>query len=310
MKRLLAYLGIITFLSSAAVAQLREQDGQVGKLEGYRLKLKSGAFSDRAEAVRFVSTLRLEDRPEGLNHELVELYRIEVARDAKRMESVDKPGRFEDIVPKEVQYTNTEEFHEYLAELARLIAQTKDPEMLPFLIRTMLSTEVLIPYGDMVIDPVIREMEDSSNEVRREVAFVTLRQFYAYRGESYTPSPDAKARIMAAVIKMAENDKDGPNRSGAVEFLGDVGDRKILPLLVKIAASDPFHFSAEAVRGIDEGVSPGTRIVRYPVRNAAKIAIEKIKVRERAPDQHLKVGHQVLSDIRTVKVLRMWTHYK
>ncbi|MEN6560833.1 MAG: hypothetical protein ABFD52_08675 [Acidobacteriota bacterium] len=281
MKQALAFLCVMMLLTSVAGARTKEQNAQAAKLEEFRLKLKSEAFNDREEAVRSIGTLRKEDRSEFLNRELILLYKMEVERDAKRMEYADKPGMFEDKVPKEIQYTNTEEFHEYLGMLARLIAQTRDPAILPLLIRTMLETDVLIPYGDLAIDPVIREMESSGNEFRRLVAFVTLRQFYTYKGEAYAPNPEAKARIVAAAIKFAGHDKDGPNRSGAVEFLGDVGDRSVLPLLERIAADDPYHFRTEAVLGIDEEMPPGAKIIRYPVRNAARKAIERIKARDK-----------------------------
>lgn len=59
--------------------------------------------------------------------------------------------------------------------------------------------------------------------------------------------------------------------------LGDSGDKDFIPVLEKIAESDPYRVERDPIAGVDKDVPPGKKVTGYPVRNAAKRALEKLR---------------------------------
>jgi len=66
-----------------------------------------------------------------------------------------------------------------------------------------------------------------------------------------------------------------------VKSLGDSGDRDFIPVLEKVAESDPYKVERDPIPGVDKDVPPGKKVIRYPVRNDAKKALEKLKGKEK-----------------------------
>jgi hypothetical protein len=268
---------ILALLAAAIVVSAAAQTGQAQNAELFLQKLKSPDFKVREDVVHSLVTLGGKIQDERLVLELIELYKMEIERDQEKLRFANRPGRFEDVVPYELQYTNTLEFAHYYLALSGLVAETKRPEVLPLLVDHALDAKFLKCFGDDAVGPVIRVLETTGNESKRLSALRTLTSFYADDGDTF--GQEAKAAIFLTIQKSAEKDSDHFLRSSAVQFLGEHGDLCTVPLLERIAKTDAYQFETIANPMIDQDAPAGAKIAWYPVRNAARKAVEAIKKR-------------------------------
>jgi hypothetical protein len=269
MRKMLA----LSVLSIFAVSLMAIQSGQVTGRDKHLIKLMSPEFSVRAEAVNAIYKLNASERDSELISRLIDVYRMELGRDQKRLGYAELPGKFEDKVPAELQYTNTQEFAHYYLKMSEIIAETKRLDLLPTLVEHALTTPVLIHYGDLAIDPVISVLEKEKDVSRKQSALQVLQSIYAFSGSSYRPSDTVKKRIFTSLMKTAEEDCDGPIRANAVRFIGKNGDVSVIPFLEKIAANDAFEVDKETEAGTIEKV--------HPVRITATKALNEVKNRQK-----------------------------
>jgi len=184
-------------------------------------------------------------------------------------------------VPNELLYLNSEEFAQYKGFLSEILAKTEDPTAMRLLIDHYLDERLIINFGAAAIDPVLNVLKRSQGLMRRASALMTLSYFLQEKAEGFTAQARDRDKILAAILDTAVSDPEFILRVEAAKALGKSGDASCLKALESIAKNDPYHFTTKAILGVDEGAQPGQEVTRYPVRIAARKAIEDIKTRNK-----------------------------
>jgi hypothetical protein len=281
MKKKLLTIGIACFLSimlsnKLAPAQIKVEPDLEKKIEENYLKLQSSDLMERYWAGYFFSQLKKEELPQKVMDRAIELFMKEIERIKIFNELIKKPGRIEEKVPKELLEINSEEFHQYYGYLCHIVGESGDLRVLPLLVDYHLDSPVLINFGELAVEPVINVLKTADNPTRRISAILVLRDFLKDKKEGYVASGEAREKIKKAMIE-AVSDKDMWTRSAVVFALGDSGDRDFIPILEKVAQSDPYQVERNPIPGVDKDVPPKKKVIAYPVREDAKEALEKLK---------------------------------
>jgi hypothetical protein len=279
MKKIWCAIGILCFVFIIMLgrAQMKAESEQEKKTEEYYLKFRSPYLSERYLAAKYFSQLKAEEISQRAKDEVMDLFTREAERVKKFSELARKPGRIEDKIPKELLYLNSEEFAQYYGYLAKTMGKSRDKRALPLLVEHYPDPRLLNNFGDLAVDPVISAIRPSDNESRRLNLVRVLPYMLEEKKEGYVASGVIRNKIKQKLIECAISDNSFVVRTSAVRGLGGSGDQELIPILEKIAISDPYHSETKAVAGIDKGVAPGTPITRYPVRLAAQEALKKLR---------------------------------
>jgi hypothetical protein len=282
MKKKLLAIGIAFFLSiiqssTLAQAQTKVDPELEKKIEENYLKLQSADFNERYWASYFFSQLKKEELPQKVMDKAIDLFMKEIERIKVFSELLKKPGRIEDNIPKELLEINRSEMHaQYFGYLCKIVGKSGDLRVLPLLVDYHLDSSVLIDFGELAVEPVINVLKTSNNDTRKMGAISVLKDFLKDKEEGYVASGEMREKIKKVLID-AVSDKDMWTRSAVVLALGDSGDRDFIPILEKVAESDPYQVERKPIPGRDKDVPPGKKVIAYPVREDAKEALEKLK---------------------------------
>jgi HEAT repeat protein len=281
MKKKLLAIGIVCFLCLMSSSTLAQEPTKVGpelekKIEKNCLKLQSEDFNERYWAVHFFSQLKKEELSQKVMDRAIELFMKEIELKKRFDEFAARPGMIEEKVPKELLYINSEEYGMYFLNLSRIVAKSGDLRILPLLIDYCFDPNSIINFGDVAIEPVINVLKTADNPTRRASAIRVLKDFIKDKEEGYVARGEAREKIKKALIG-GVSDKVWHVRLSAVRALGDSGDKDFIPVLEKVAESDPYKGERDAIPGVDKDVPPGKKVTGYPVRNAAKRALEKLR---------------------------------
>jgi hypothetical protein len=252
---------MVIVIAGVALA-ISQQDHNQNKLLS---RLHSDEWKQRAEAVQ-----RLIAKPETLASDQVKNALIDLLdRENQVIVSAYQEGQ-----PVSVKYG--EAYSEYYAELLGAVDQVadfNDKRTLDVLVRASYNPDSQFAmkfarYGEAAA-PALLEIASSDFAPHRENALAIL-------GEILKRAKDPTSRIPADVqegIKQAlingTNDAEPWVRSQAVRSIGKVGDRDLIPLLERIAKTDPATIPA---------AEPGTK--KFPVRAEALKALSAIKSKE------------------------------
>jgi hypothetical protein len=285
MKKKLLAIGIVCFLSLMSSSTLAQEPTKVGpelekKIEENCLKLQSEDFNERYWAVHFFSQLKKEELSQKVMDRAIELFMKEIERKKIFNKFATRPGMIEEKVPKELLYINSEEYGMYFLNLSRIVAKSGDLRILPLLIDYCFDPNSIINFGDLAVEPVINVLKTADNESRKINAIFTLKDFLKDKEEGYVARGEAREKIKKAMID-AVSDKEWQIRVSAVFAIGDTGEKDFIPVLENVAESDPHKGERNAIEGVDKDVPPGKKVTVYPVRNAAKKALEKLRRKEK-----------------------------
>jgi hypothetical protein len=281
MKKKLLAIGIAFFLSiiqssTLAQAQTKVDPELEKKIEENYLKLQSPDLMERYWAAYFFSQLKKEELSQKVMERAIELFMKEIERIKIFNELSDKPGRIEENVPKELLDINSETFHQYYGYLCDIVGKSGDLRVLPLLVGYCLDSSVLINFGELAVEPVMNVLKTADNPGRRGSAILVLSDFLKDKKEGYVAGGEMREKIKKVLID-AVSDKDMWTRSTVVVALGDSGDRDFIPILEKVAQSDPYQVERKPIPGRDKDVPPGKKVIAYPVREDAKEALEKLR---------------------------------
>ena len=162
------------------------------------------------------------------------------------------------------------EDEEFYPSLVQFVADMNDERAIPALIGAMPygsdATGALLRFGDKAIGPILEQLK-SRNALLRASA---LEMAITMEGQNELVSP-ARIREM---LRTALSDPDSAVRGAAVEEVACLADRKdFVPVLEKLAKTDPVHFKGRADDGVD-----GDQF--YPVRLYARRALREIQNNE------------------------------
>jgi len=155
---------------------------------------------------------------------------------------------------------------EYYPILIATVAGFNDERAIPALVGAMPyasdATGALLRFGDKAVGPILDQLK-SRNALLRTSA---LSMAITMEGRNESVSP---ARIRG-MLRAALTDPDSVVRSNAVNEISCLNDRQdFVPLLEKLAKTDPEHYKGRADDGVD-----GDQF--YPVRLSARRALREI----------------------------------
>ncbi len=281
MKKILLTIGIICFISILPSSPLTQEQVKVGlelekKIEENYMKLQSADFKERDSAVSFFGQLKKEELSQKVMNRAIELFMNEIELKKKFDEFAEKPGMIEEKVPKELLYINREAYGMYFLYLSRIVGKSGDLRILPLLVDYCFDPEAIINFGELAVEPVINVLKTSDNDTRKMSAIRALRDFLKDKEEGYVASGEAREKIKKALID-AVSDKEWNVRVSAVKALGESGDKDFIPVLEKVAENDSYKVERDPIPGVDKDVPQRQKVTVYPVRNAAKKALEKLR---------------------------------
>ena len=279
MKKIWLMVGIVclAFFTKSDSVQIKNELTQPKKIEEYYSKLQSPDLTDRYSAVYYLSQY-----PERLNKKIIntviDLFMMEIERIKKFNKLLKQPGRIENKVPKELLYINSETYGLYWVDLCNIVGKSKEARVLPLLAEYHPDPRLLNDnFGELAVDPVIHILKTSDNSGRRANQARVLGYLLEDKKEGYIARGETRERIKKELITCAVTDKEHTVRFSAATALGKSGDSDVIPILEKIAQTDPYHFETKAAAGIDKDVAPGQPVTRYPVRFAAQEALKKLR---------------------------------
>lgn len=229
--------------------------------------LKSEDFKQRGEAVYFFTKIRWAELPPNVIKSIKDLFKKEVEQRKLFDDFVMRGGTAENL-PKDIAYINSKEYGTYHGYLCELCGRSGDKDLLPLLVQYCLEPKIIIKYGDSAVGQVINVLKTSNNSIRRMSAVFVLNEMLKQKDEGYTAKGKTRRNIIDALVQ-ASRDGNRYVRSVSVEALGESQDEDVIPILENIAKTDPFYL-------IDKGPS-GEEVRKYPVREDAKKALEKLK---------------------------------
>jgi hypothetical protein len=279
MKRsVLLTLLLCCFLFQFARAIKQPETRQVSDKDRYLLLLESTRMSDQIGALRYFNQFAPEKLGQEIMDKILAMFRDAIKVRVSFDEYANKPGKLEDKVPAELLYVNSEEFGEYYSLLGNLVGKTRDANILPLLIKYHFNPGLVANFGEIAVEPVIHVLNTESNTIRKVVAILSLKNMLDItKEESFIAQGEIRNKIKAVLIGIAFNESDYPVRISAVEALAKAGDADLIPVLEKIAASDPFHFEEGSRMPTDKELSPGRKAIRYPIREFARSELESLK---------------------------------
>lgn len=228
--------------------------------------MKSSRWTERGKAFEkageLLTSAKLSpDDADGLRLGIIQLLSAEDALanipDDEQVEWSEKRAR------GEVE----EEGEEYYASIASFVADMNDERAIPALVGAAPyssdATAALLRFGGKAIGPILDQLKSKSALLRVSA----LEMAITMEGTNEAVSP---ARI-GEMLRSALIDPAAVVRSSAVQEIGCLDDRRdFLPLLERLAKTDPEHYPGRADDGVDVDQF-------YPVRLVARRALREIQ---------------------------------
>ena len=154
-----------------------------------------------------------------------------------------------------------ETYFEYYVDLITAVASFEDPLCLDALLGAMttgdIATRGLASLGQIVVGPVLEKLKDTNVHVR-QAATIVLSELLDDKLNRHPLTSTATERVLRSLF-VAASDQYPYVRMSAIQGLARVKDPKVVELLQRIAADDPYDAS---LHGGTEGV--------FPVRDLAR----------------------------------------
>ena len=168
------------------------------------------------------------------------------------------------------------EDEEYYPSLIRFVADMNDERAIPALVGAMPyasdATAALLRFGDKAVGPVLDQIK-SRNALLRTSA---LSMAITMEGQNELVSPPRIREMLRAAL----TDTDSVVRGHAVNEIACRDDRNdFVPVLEKLAQTDPVHYKGREDDGVD-----GDQF--YPVRLYARRALQEIQSNEPCSWRH------------------------
>ncbi len=161
----------------------------------------------------------------------------------------------------------SEPFTNYYADLISVVAKLRDVRSLNTLLSAIdtgnMATRGLAGLGRPALDPIILRLKDKDIIVRNG-ATIALKQMLLPDNVEKISDPISKAKIKRALVQQTA-DEDPFVRISAIEGLALLKDPEVIPLIERLAESDPYQASQH---GGSENL--------YPVREAAEKLLHEI----------------------------------
>ncbi|HLZ13420.1 MAG TPA: HEAT repeat domain-containing protein [Candidatus Acidoferrum sp.] len=162
----------------------------------------------------------------------------------------------------------TEEDSEHYAQLIDAVSSLDDERAIPALLGAIttggMAQRGLLKYGDKALSPVMEQLKNPNGLVRATALGLSVK-LLERRND---PTSHERAKDL---IRLSLTDSDSVVRSNAVRALGCLSERKeFVPILEKIAKTDPQKLAGKARDGVD-----GNEF--YPVRYDARQVLRDIQ---------------------------------
>ncbi len=264
------FLILIIPLVNLPVAQMQDNLSLKDKIEENYKKLNSKDFRERSEAAHFFSELKRGEIPEKVFKSTVQLFNEELGREKKK-EAFFREGGIADNLPLDIAYTNSEAYGMYHGYLCEIMGKSGDKTLLPLLVGHCLEARVLNNFGEAAVEPVLNVLETVNNPGQKMSAIFVLTEMLKMKDEGYTAKGKTRRNIIDALVKTSK-DSNRYVRLVSVKALGESQDKDVIPILENIAKNDPYSVVVKD--------PSGKEVKRYPVREDAEKALQKLKAKE------------------------------
>lgn len=260
-----AILFAVTVLVSAIQVNAQESSTILSTsqmLEG----MKSSTWIERNNAFNVASQELASGRLSATDTDRLKVGIIQLLIKENALANVpdDEQMKWQARLAKGEVETEDEEFY---PSLVQFVADMNDERAIPALVGAMPygsdATGALLRFGDKAIGPILEQLR-SRNALLRASA---LEMAITMEGQNELVSP-ARIREM---LRAALGDPDSVVRGHAVEEVACLAERKdFVPVLEKLAKTDPVHYKGHEDDGVD-----GDQF--YPVRLYARRALREIQ---------------------------------
>ncbi len=257
MQKLLLSLTLITLLGWSVPGQVQSPQTSPNVLS----ELRSADVHDRAAAIEVLSSMSAEAVPEGISRALADL----LVQETQLLESVLRKSNGTVGLSGQYGESYSEYYSEVLGSLERL-GDKRDQRVLEALAKasynadSSFAVKVATDYGENIL-PMVIDLSQSDLRYRRMQAIEMLGTIVS---NCTALLPSSANRIRTAVLEALSDQANGI-RLVAVQVLSRVGTEADIPLLEKIAKTDP------DISKMPDGKN------RYFIREAALEAITKIR---------------------------------
>jgi hypothetical protein len=233
-------------------------------------KLFSVNFNERAEAVNYFYELKKDKLDEKYIKALIDLFRREAKQFKAFAEFVQKGGTA-DTLPKEIAYWNSKESGLYHLYLCRLVSKSEDKSLLNLILENCADPVTMSNCGEDAVEPVVNALKTSKSSEGRTSRIDMLGEMLKPKVSGYVASGNTRNKIKELLVQLVK-DNDRYVRSASVRALGDSRDKDVIPMLENIAKNDPYSVVVKD--------PSGKEVKRYPVRERAEEALQKLKAKE------------------------------
>jgi hypothetical protein len=268
---------LLAFTLLAPVVQLSSQQVSAirppisGILEG----MKSPDFTERSKAFSVAAELLTSSRsaPDDIDRLKLAIIQLLIVEN-------DRANVPDDVASKVAGAAGCgngtdncgDEDEDYYPSLIATVAGFNDERAIPALVGAMPyasdATGALLRFGDKALGPVLDQLKSPNALLRTSALSMTI-GFLEERNDSAS-----RARIRE-MLRSALTDPVAVVRSHAVMEIGCLNDRRdFVPILEKLAKTDPTHFRGKEDDGVD-----GDQF--YPVRLDARRVLREIRNNQR-----------------------------
>ena len=163
-----------------------------------------------------------------------------------------------------------EGYFEYYMNLLEAVTKLDDKRIVPLLVDSFgivggnAVPEKLSEFGDYAAKHILQKLGNRNRDVRDDAVFALNKLL-----KKKTVTKKMRNQIKKELIIKATKDEDQFVRRSAIKGLEILSDKDVIPIIKKIAKEDPY--SIKIVK---------TGRMKYPVRDAAKKALEKLKAKK------------------------------
>ena len=186
-------------------------------------------------------------------------------------------------IPEELRPLNSETWNMYFINLRDIVAKAADIKLLPEMIEFRASPNEILGYGEAAIDPLIRVLQEPVAQVkyrdisRQIYAVQVLAEYMKEKERGYVARDEVRKKIGKALVESLVAAEDERLKISVIKSLGDIGDEVFIPVLEEVARNDNYSYVAKSDPKIEKDMPAGRSVVRYPARECAQEALEKIR---------------------------------
>lgn len=273
MKELVCIL-IITLFIAPQLTAIQQTNNAQDEIELNSKKLQSPDFNQRYDSIIYFYGLK--DLPPEVRSKINNLFFAEIEKKRIFDRLAANPGMIEEKVPKDLLYINSEKYGLYFLYLSRLAAKSKDTKLLPYLLDYCVDYEALSQYDNLAIEKISEKIYSSPD---KKIGYIEVLGSFFENKKTQTNSPEAEKIINVLKNILTSKDENWVVKVSAINTLVKTEDGTVIQTLEKVAATDPCTIEIE-IQSKDKS-SPPKKEIKYPVREEARRALEKLKTIKR-----------------------------